>query len=83
MEAKFCRTKVKSPTKLDEHVTIGMDGETYKVFREAAQELGVTLSELGRVCIAFSVPGLDPSVLLASYPKVGFAIKEKISLQKV
>ena len=79
-ESKLYRTK--KPTgmkgKVEEHVTVGLDAETYRVISQAAKELGLSLSEYGRACMVLVTPGLDASVIAESLPKLGGAIKEKI-----
>lgn len=49
-EAKLYRTK--KPTgmkgKVEEHVTVGLDADTYRVISRVAKEMGLSLSEYGR-----------------------------------
>ena len=80
MEAKLYWTKM--PTgmkgKVEEHVTVGLDADTYRVISKVAGELGLSLSEYGRACMVLVTPGLDASVITESFPNLGCAIKEKI-----
>ena len=79
-EAKLYRTK--KPTgmkgKVEEHVTVGLDADTYRVISRAAKELGLSLSEYGRACMVLVTPGLNASVITQSFPNFGCATKEKI-----
>ena len=80
MEAKLYRTK--KPTgmkgKVEEHVTVGLDADTYRVISRAANELGLSLSEYGRACMVLVTPGLNASLIKESFPNLGKATKEKI-----
>ena len=80
MEAKLYWTKM--PTgmkgKVEEHVTVGLDADTYLVISNVAKELGLSLSEYGRACMVLVTPGLDASVITESFPELGKATKEKI-----
>ena len=80
MEAKLYRTK--KPTgmkgKVEEHVTVGLDADTYRVISQVAKDLGLSLSEYGRACMVLVTPGLDASLIKESFPNLGCATKEKI-----
>ena len=79
-EAKLYRTK--KPTgmkgKVEEHVTVGLDANTYRVISRTAKELGLSLSEYGRACMVLVTPGLNASLIKESFPNLGCATKEKI-----
>ena len=79
-ESKLYRTK--RPTgvkgKVEEHVTVGLDADTYRVISIAAKELDLSLSEYGRACMVLVTPGLNASLLKESFPNLGKATKEKI-----
>ena len=79
-EAKLYRTK--KPTgmkgKVEKHVTVGLDADTYRVISIAAKELDLSLSEYGRACMVLVTPGLNASLIKESFPKLGGATKEKI-----